>query len=107
MPSVIAKKWGDIVVTDHIVDEVFNYLLKRDDFEVAFDAAEALVTSPSVRLEFTDELRFRKAFALLKRYIGLSFTDAISVVLSEEENISNICSFDDIFDRIPHLKRVH
>lgn len=107
MPNIIAKNWGDIVVTDHVVDEVFNYLLKRDGFEVAFDSAEALLTSPSVHVQYTDELRFRKAFALLKRYVGLSLTDAISVVLAEEQSITNICSFDDVFDRIPNLNRIH
>ncbi len=75
--------------------------------EIAVDIGMFMLSSPRFKLLLVDNLTFRRAWGIFRKYSGvkLSFTNATSLALMEKYRIKYIASFDKHFDGI--VQRIH
>ena len=91
-------------LTDYVVLEVTNFLLRKTNPKTAFGMLELLMEHERIRTEYMNEESFREVSGLAKR-LSTSLTDASLVSLMKNKGIKTIYSFDSGFDRIKGLER--
>lgn len=106
--SALKGEFGRIFTSDYIVDEAITLALVRTrNFQKAVNIGRFILESPRIeRLTLTrDEFMesWNTFLKLGKKF--LSFTDCTSLVLSENNGISRIMSFDSHFDGL--IERVY
>jgi len=102
----LASENIDVGVTDHVIDEVYNYVLKRISWEKAQEITNAIKQTSALKIFYTSELVFNEALSLTMEEKKLSVTDAIQVVHARDEGIKEIASFDKAFDKLRGIKRI-
>jgi predicted nucleic acid-binding protein len=91
-------------LTDYIVLEVTNFLLRKTNPKIAFGMMELVREHERISMEFVDEELFEEVSALAKQ-LKTSLTDASLVSLMKRTGIKTIYSFDSGFDKIKGLER--
>ena len=99
--------WGKIYTSDYIIDEAITTALARTKrHDIAVDLGSFIIDSPSFNKLVVDSEVFNEAWKKFKTFKdkGLSFTDCISLALSEKYGIKQImsfnCGFDGLIQRI-------
>jgi hypothetical protein len=93
-------------VTDYIVLETINFLLRKTGFDVAFETLDLFINHERIRIINVDKGLFRRACEIFTRFPGLSLTDASIVVAMEKLEITRLYSFDGGFDRVGWIERL-
>ncbi len=91
---------GCVFITDYVVLETANFLLRKASFETTLEAIKMLTESERIKVRYVDELMQARIMKLFRQYKELSVTDCSLLALAEEEGISHIFSFDRAFDRV-------
>jgi predicted nucleic acid-binding protein len=99
------SKIHTVYITDYVLMETTNFLLRKAHFETALEAAQMLIKSARIKVRYVDNLMMHKITELFERYKELSLTDCSLIALAEEENIKELYSFDKAFDRVKGIKR--
>jgi hypothetical protein len=92
-----------LYTSDFVVDETITTVFARTaSFEVAKKCGESIITSRVIQRLPVDEEIFKQAWQFFKARgdIGLSFTDATSVVLMRRKGIDAIFAFDSHFSKL-------
>ena len=94
-----------VYVTDYIVSETVNHILRKASFEAAKETFEMFLRSSRITTVHNDENTFRATYDLFAKYPGLSVTDANIVLqmLRLKERI--LFSFDKGFDIVKDISR--
>jgi predicted nucleic acid-binding protein len=95
-----------IYVTDFVIVETYNFLLRKISMDIAVETIETFLESERIEILFNDRLSLEKSYQILNKYNNLSLTDANIVWLSSIVNDQEILSFDSGFDGIPKIKRI-
>lgn len=91
-------------VTDYVIVETINFLLRKGNSEVVQEALGVFL-SARVRIRYVDELFFARICEIFSKYPALSLTDCSLIALAEELQLKTIFSFDTGFDRVSGLVR--
>ena len=92
-----------IYTSDYVVDETITTIFARTaSFEITKRCGESILTSTAIERLSVDEESFKQAWQFFKSRgdIGLSFTDATSVVLMRKRGIDVIFAFDSHFPKL-------
>lgn len=92
-----------LYTSDYVIDETITTIFARtSSFEVAKKCGEGIITSKAIERLLIDEEIFAQAWEFFKARgdIGLSFTDATSMVLIRKKGIDAIFTFDSHFARL-------
>lgn len=92
-------------ITDYVVLETANFLLRKTSFETALEAIRMLTESERIKVRYVDELMHFRIMQLFQKYKELSVADCSLIALAEEQGISQIFSFDTAFDRVSGIER--
>lgn len=106
----IARAWQnnaikEAYITNYILLETANFLLKKTTFEVTLDAIKMLTESARIKVRYVDEFMHIRIIQLFQKYKEMSLADCSLLALAEEEGISHIFSFDSAFDRVNGISR--
>lgn len=93
-------------VTDHIVLETVNFILKKGGFSAALETLRIFENHERIELINVDEITFARASSIFEKFPGLSITDASIVAAMEELEVEQIYSFDKGFDTIDWIVRL-
>ena len=91
-------------VTDYVMVETVNFLLRKGNPEIAQQALDTFM-SKRVRICYVDALLFAKIQRIFAQHPGLSLTDCSLIALAEELDLKAIFSFDRGFDRVEGIER--
>ncbi len=103
----------NIIISEYVLVETFQCMQSHAGFEAATYAYNELiknckvqrVTFPMVQLAINKKLEPYRNHRTRQPPIGL--TDAVSLVIMDKLKTPWILSFDDGYDRIPLIKRIH
>jgi predicted nucleic acid-binding protein len=95
-----------VYVTDYIVLESVNFLLRKAGFETALETLNLFLVHERVKIINVDEQLFKRASEILMSFPGLSLTDASIAITMEKLGIRKLYSFDGGFDRIEWIERL-
>lgn len=102
----INKEIKSVYITDYIVLEAVNFILRKGGFDAAQETLEIFENHERIKIINIDEISFARASSIFKEYPGLSFTDSSIVAEMEELGIKHIYSFDKGFDKIDWIVRL-
>lgn len=109
LPIVRAADRGDLaplIVTDFILAETLNYIVKKGSSAAARQALDRLESSPGFVFERVPDTSYdRGRGEVFRRYDGLSFVDCLTVAWMEDHDVETIYSFDQGFDRVGSVTR--
>lgn len=94
-----------LALSEHALGEVFTVICRRYNANAALEATEALLDTQNLVVEQAEPEDWRQA-ALLGAKYGVSFTDALIVILMRNSGSTEIVSFDADFDRMQNLQRI-
>lgn len=95
-----------IYITDYVIVETINFLLKRAGFEKARVVLDFLLNTEDIEIIHTDNSSMGKIKEIFHKYKNLSITDCSLVALSEKIKIKEIFSFDKHFDSVKGMTRL-
>ena len=96
-------KIKDIYITDYVLLETTNFLLRKTNFETTLKVYEFILENTNII--YINESMLEKINELFKKYKDLSITDCSLIILSNEKNIKEIYSFDSGFDKVKGIVR--
>ena len=99
-------KLGKIYVTDLIINETYNFLLRKVSFSAASDTLVMFLESPKITIMFNNFLTLSNTRNILMKHTHLSLTDANIVWFSENFNKKEVMSFDKGFDSVQTISRI-
>lgn len=102
----INKEIKKAYVTDYIILETVNFVLRKGGFDAALETMNIFENHERIEVINIDEITFAQASAIFKKYPGLSITDASTVAVMEELEIKRIYTFDKGFDMIDWVVRL-
>ena len=102
----INKEIKSVYITDYIVLEAVNFILRKGGFDAAQETLKIFENHERIKIINIDEISFARASSIFKEYPGLSFTDSSIVAEMEELGIKHIYSFDKGFDKIDWIVRL-
>lgn len=102
----IKKEIKNAIVTDYIVLESVNFILRKGGFDAALETLDIFENHERIEIINIDEITFARASAIFRKYPGLSITDASSVAVMQEFEIKYIYTFDKGFDKIEGIERL-
>lgn len=102
----INKEIKSVHITDYIVLEAVNFILRKGGFDAAQETLKIFENHERIKIINIDEISFARASSIFKEYPGLSFTDSSIVAEMEELGIKHIYSFDKGFDKIDWIVRL-
>jgi predicted nucleic acid-binding protein len=87
------------VTTSFVFAEVVSYLNSRGHHAKAVQIGKNILSSPSVRLVYVDEVLFRKAWNYFQQHRdkNYSLTDCASFVVMQELGVRSALTFDQHF----------
>ncbi len=104
LPTILSTR-ERAYITDYIILETVNHLLRKTSFETAKETLEMFLRSPRITTLYNDENTFRQTQDLFDRYSGLSITDANIVLHMLRLRESTLFSFDSGFDGVRQISR--
>jgi predicted nucleic acid-binding protein len=99
------KEIDIVYITDYIVLESVNFLLRKAGFEVALETLNLFEIHERIKIINVDGGLFERSCEIFARYPGLSITDASIVAAMEKIGVKTLYSFDGGFDTIEWLER--
>ena len=93
-------------MSEHCLGEVFTFLAKRHGESIAKAACLKVLGDPHITVMQASESDWRPAIEIASKF-EVSFADAITARLMENDGVKQLVSFDAGFDRFPKIKRVH
>ncbi|MFH1106366.1 MAG: PIN domain-containing protein [Candidatus Micrarchaeota archaeon] len=102
-----AKREGETLITsDHVLDETVTYLQAKGGKERASEAGRQMLRLEKLQMEYNSPPRTDAALRIVGKIDGMSFCDALSIVVMQELGIRTIYSFDSDFDKIAGIRRI-
>jgi len=98
-------KIGKIYVTDYVILETVNFLLRKERFEKAFKVFNLFLQSDRIEIVYVDELMLQDIKNLFEKYEKLSLVDCSIIALMNDKKIKYLFSFDSDFDGIKGIIR--
>lgn len=98
-----AKK---ILITDYIIIETFNFLLRKTSSDIAQDTLTMFLTSKKIEILYNDAISMLASQQILSKYPILSLTDANIIFYTQIKKDFDIMSFDSGFDAVPGITRI-
>lgn len=95
---------GKVYITDYVLVECVNFLLKKAGFDKASATFNYLTETDNLEIVETGDLGNVKE--LFNKYRKLSVTDCSLIALSEKLKIKEIFSFDKHFDSVKGIVRL-
>jgi predicted nucleic acid-binding protein len=106
--GIIKNVFGDaaltVCVTDYVVLEVINFLLRKTGPNLAFKTLDMFEKHDRIDTFFMGRERFGETSEIAKRY-KISLTDASLITLMKSTGIRTIYSFDSGFDKVKGVER--
>ena len=97
---------GEESVTSVIhVSEILNVVESRLGLNTALELLENILATENLSVLAVDRGDYEQALAIATRY-EVSSNDAVAALVSKDENITEISSFDKHFDNITFVKRI-
>ena len=103
--AFLNKKIKKVIITDYILIETINFLLRKSGFEFAYDVLNSITKSSKIEIRYSDEIFLTKIKEIFEKYKNLSLTDCSIVALMEERKIKYLFSFDSGFDKVKGIIR--
>jgi len=100
-------KLDKIYVTDLIINETYNFLLRKVSFSAASDTLVMFLESPKITILFNNFLTLSNTKTILMKHTHLSLTDANIAWFSENLNLKEVMSFDKGFDSVQTITRIY
>lgn len=100
------KEINIVYITDYIVLESVNFLLRKAGFEVALESLNLFKIHERIKIINVDTELFERTCEIFTEYPGLSITDASIVAAMEKVGVKKLCSFDGGFDKIRWVERL-
>ncbi len=99
LSSIASGKYGIVVTTDYVLDEMLTLLRLRKGLVTALTFTDKIRKSKSVRIFWVDDGLFERALDTFKKSSDKlwSFTDCISFALMRELGLSTAFTFDKHF----------
>lgn len=91
-------------VTDYVIVEITNFLLKKTSEKTANETLELFLQHDRIKICIVDKYFFDKSCEIAKKF-SVSLTDASIVSMMKEFGIKKLYSFDSEFDKIPNVER--
>lgn len=101
------KTASKIYITDCIITETYNFLLRKVSTISAFKTFTMFLESPSIEILYNDRFTFEATTEILIKYPNLSLTDANIIFFCQLLEVDKILSFDGGFDVVPEIQRIH
>ncbi len=109
LQAVASGKPGVALTSDYVLDEVLTILSGKRGVgaEQAVGFVRRVLASPRVKVLSADADDFAQALQDYPRLgnLGLSFTDAMSLVLMAGQSCTVVCSHDAGFDKVAGIER--
>ncbi|MCZ7403002.1 MAG: PIN domain-containing protein [Candidatus Methanoperedens sp.] len=83
-----------VYVTVHIILESVNFILRKVGFDAALEMLDIFENHEKIEKLNIDLFRFARASTSLKKYPGLSITDASTVAVMKELGIKKVYTLD-------------
>ena len=93
-------------VTDYVVLETVNYLLRKAGFEVALETLNLFRVHERIKVINVDERLYTRTCDIFMHHPGLSLTDASIVAAMEKVGVKQLYSFDGGFDELEWVERL-
>lgn len=104
--EAIEEKYGAIVITDYIFDEIVSVVNRKTSREKAIKIGKYLFDS-EILLARVDHFIFEKAWELFQNTKELSFTDCTSIAFMQIFGIKKIATFDKGFNKIKDIQVIN
>jgi len=105
---IIQEVFGDealsVCVTDYVVLEVINFLLRKTGPNLAFKTLNMFEKHDRIDIFFMGPERFEETSGIARKY-KTSLTDASLITLMKSTGIRTIYSFDSGFDKVKGVER--
>jgi len=98
--EIMEGKYGRVVITDYIIDEVVTWLNAHTTHKIAVQTADFFSTSKEIEIEKIDWAVLREARELFRKYDFLSFTDATTAVIAALKGVKYIATLDQDFRKL-------
>lgn len=106
MESIAMGDIRRVYVTESVVVETVNFLLRKAKHRDAMNAADLLLSTDNIRVVYLDKPSAAEVRQILDEYPGLSWTDCSLVYLSRRFGVKRLFSFDKLFDRVKGIERL-
>jgi len=93
-------------VTDYVVLETVNYLLRKAGFEVALETLNLFRIHERIKVINVDDRLYDRTCEIFMDYPGLPITDASIVAAMEKVGVKELYSFDGGFDELEWVERL-
>ena len=103
--AFLNKKIKKVIITDYVLIETINFLLRKSGFEFTYDVLNSITESGKIEIRYSDEIFLTKIKEIFEKYKNLSLTDCSIVALMEERKIKYLFSFDSGFDKVKGIIR--
>jgi predicted nucleic acid-binding protein len=98
-------KISKIYITDYILLESVNFLLRKKYFDVALEIYDYLTKTDRINIIYVNENLSIRIKELFEKYKTLSLTDCSIIALAENSGIKTVFSFDSGFEKIKSISR--
>lgn len=95
-----------VFITNYVVVEVINFLLKKVNFEETLKAYDYLTKTDRIKVVYVDDLMDEEIKSLFLKYKSLTLTDCSLIALAKLTSVRNLYSFDKGFDRAREVVRL-
>jgi predicted nucleic acid-binding protein len=106
LKKLVSGEIHDVYITNYVVMEVVNFLMRKASFAVAKEAFGYLTKTDRIHVVYVDKLFSLSVAHVFSTYGVLTLTDCSLVVLAEREGIKTLYSFDEGFDRVKNVQRL-
>ena len=103
--SFFSKNIQKVYITDYILLETINFLIRKCSYDDAIDTLNRFLQSDNIEIVYADKIMMENMKEIFERYRDLSLTDCSIVALMEEKNIKHLFSFDTGFDKVKSIIR--
>ena len=94
------NKINKIYITNYILLESVNFLLRKKHFDIALEIYNYLTNTDRIEVVYVDDSMSIRIKELFEKYKDLSVTDCSMIVLAEDYDIKYLFSFDSDFEKI-------
>ena len=106
LPTIL-KQEKFVYVTDYIILEVINFLNRKTNHKTVLETLEMFMTTKKIRILYNDHVTFLATKNIMKKYSGLSLTDANIIVNMRENDIYQLCSLDQGFKCVEGVELIN
>lgn len=103
---LLSQKESEVIITDHIFDEVVSVTKRKSNKDNSINIGEALLNS-EVELAYTDDFIFAEAWNIFKQKNEFSFTDCTIIAFMKVFGINKIATFDKEFSKVKDFEIIN